>query len=93
MGFVTLHPGFETAPGAAMQAARLSSLAGTHVGLLDNNKKSVGTFLTMVEEILTSQFGVGKVTRAAKPNASVPAPDDVVAQLHGVDVVITGIGD
>jgi hypothetical protein len=93
MSFVTLHPGFETEAGAANQAQRVASLAGAHVGLLDNNKKSVGTFLTMVEEILTGQFGVRKVTRVTKSNASVPVPDDAIAALDGIDVLITGIGD
>lgn len=93
MSFITLHPGFESAAGAADQATRLRSLAGAHVGLLDNNKKSVTTFLTAVEELLKTQFAVAQVTRITKSNASVPCPDELVAKLSTVDVVITGIGD
>jgi len=93
MSFVTLHPGFETTAGATDQAARLTSLAGAHIGLLDNNKKTVTTFLTAVEELLTSQFGVASVTRVTKSNASTPCPDELVDGLRGVDAVITGIGD
>lgn len=93
MSFITLHPGFEQAAGATDQATRLTSLAGTHVGLLDNNKKSVTTFLTAVEELLKTQFAVAQVTRVTKSNASTPCPDELVAELSTVDLVITGIGD
>ncbi len=93
MPFVTLHPGFEAPATANDQAPRLASLAGSHIGLLDNNKKSVGTFLSLVADILVTRYGVAEVTRVRKPNASVPVPDELVEQLKTVDAVITGIGD
>jgi len=93
MSFVTLHPGHEATVSADGAAKRVSTLAGVRVGLLDNNKKSVGTFLQMVDEILTTQFAVASVTRVTKSNASVPVPDDVIQQLRDIDVLITGIGD
>lgn len=93
MSFETLHPGFEAAAGATGQAARLTTLAGARIGLLDNNKKSVTTFLSAVEDLLKTQFAVASVTRVTKSNASTPCPDDLVHSLNDVDAVITGIGD
>jgi hypothetical protein len=88
-----LDPTFEDVAVTAAGPRRLASLAGRTVGLLDNGKIRVHKLLDYVEEMLRSQHGVAQILRAKKPDASRPAPPEVMADLRRCEVVISGVGD
>ena len=81
--------GVATSPGAA----RLTSLASRTVGLLDNGKIQVRELLDHVAEILRAQYGVAQVVRFRKPDASRPAPPEVLAAMQRCEAVISAVGD
>jgi hypothetical protein len=88
-----LDPTFEDVAVTATRPRRLASLAGRTVGLLDNGKIRVHELLNYMEETLRSQHGVAEVRRVKKPDASRPAPPEVMADLQRCDVVISAVGD
>ena len=93
---MTLHvldPTFDGQQPTQETVSRLGSLSGRTVGLLDNGKLNVNTLLNHMEELLRSQHGVSQVVRLSKPDASRPAPDDVIATLANCDAVISAVGD
>jgi hypothetical protein len=93
MSMRVLDPTAEEAAVATISAARLASLEGRTVGLLDNGKIRVRELLDHVEEMLRSQYGVAQVRRFRKPDASRPAPPEVMADLKRCDAVISAVGD
>ena len=88
-----LDPTFEGLDATQEAVSRLTSLAGRTVGLLDNGKLNVDTLLNHMEELLRAQHGVSHVIRLNKPDASRPAPDDVIATMADCDAVISAVGD
>ena len=74
MGIRVFDPTAEDTASTGMGAARLPSLEGRTIGLLDNSKFHVRELLDHVEEILRTQYGVAEVLRRRKPDASRPAP-------------------
>ena len=93
MSMRVLDPTAEEAAVAAISAARLASLEGRTVGLLDNGKIRVRELLDHVEEMLRSQYGVAQVLRVRKPDASRPAPPEVMADLKCCEAIISAVGD
>lgn len=93
MSIRVLEPTFGTSGVTAEPVPRLSSLEGCTVGLLDNSKIKVRELLDHMEDILCSQYGVANVIRLTKPDASRPAPDEVVAQMKACEAVISAVGD
>ena len=93
MSMRVLDPTAEEAAVAAISAARLASLEGRTVGLLDNGKIRVRELLDHVEEMLRSQYGVAQVRRVRKPDASRPAPPEVMADLKRCEAIISAVGD
>jgi hypothetical protein len=88
-----LDPTAEEAAMTTTSVARLASLQGRTVGLLDNGKIRVRELLDHVEEMLRSQYGVAQVLRFRKPDASRPAPPEVMADLKHCEVIISAVGD
>ncbi len=88
-----LDPTFDGQQARQKTVARLDSLSGRTVGLLDNGKLNVDTLLNHIEELLRSQYDVSQVVRLSKPDASRPAPDDVIAHMADCDAVISAVGD
>ena len=78
---------------ATKMAPPLATLEGTVVGLLDNAKIGTARFYDYIEEILTSRFRVREVIRRRKPDASRPAPPEVLGELSAADAIVSGIGD
>jgi len=74
-------------------AAGLTSLAGRTVGLLDNSKIKVKELLDYVEDLLHTRHKIRQVIHLKKPDASRPAPPEVVAQMSSYDAVISAVGD
>jgi hypothetical protein len=93
MSVSLVHPGDETKPQAAPPPARLPSLKGMKIGLLDISKPGGSFFLDRLEELLRSKYGVAEVVRAKKPTYSKNAPPQVIDQLRGMDAVVEALAD
>ena len=78
---------------AARLAAPLASLDGALVGLLDNAKIGTARFYDHLEALLRTRFGVREVMRRRKPDASRPAPAELLGELSAADAIVSGIGD
>lgn len=74
-------------------AARLRSLRGCTVGLLDNSKIQVRELLNHIEDLLRTQYGVAEVLRLRKPDASRPVPPEVMASMQRCEAIISAVGD
>lgn len=74
-------------------APPLRSLDGAVIGLLDNAKIGTARFYDFIAEILTNEYRVREFIRRRKPDATRPAPKDIVAELSAADAVISAIGD
>jgi len=93
MSIRVFDPTAEDAAATRMGAARLPSLEGRTIGLLDNSKFHVRELLDHVEEILRTQYGVAEVLRWRKPDASRPAPAALLADMQRCEAVISAVGD
>ncbi len=93
MSLQVLDPTAEDVATATTDAARLTSLQGRTVGLLDNGKIRVRELLDHMEDILRTEHGVTHVIRLKKPDASRPAPANVIAGMRAADAVISAVGD
>ena len=93
MSIRVFDPTAEDAAATSTGAGRLASLEGRTIGLLDNSKIHVRELLDHVEEILRAQYGVAQVVRFRKPDASRPAPPQVLADMQRCAAVISAVGD
>ena len=93
MSIRVLDPTAEGATVAAQSTCRLATLEGRTIGLLDNGKIRARELLDYMEEMLRSQYGVAQVLRFKKPDASRPAPPEVVAEMKQCAAVISAVGD
>jgi hypothetical protein len=53
----------------------------------------VRELLGYIEDTLCSQYGVARVVYLRKPDASRPAPPEVVAEMQQCDALISAVGD
>ena len=88
-----LNPTFEESISIAVTPHRLTALTGCSIGLLDNGKPNGREFFDHIEQILRSEYGVTNVLRFKKPDASRPAPPEIIAAASRCDAVISGVGD
>ncbi|HEY6271845.1 MAG TPA: hypothetical protein VIX19_07620 [Terriglobales bacterium] len=88
-----IHPGNESVPHAANPPARLATVSGKRIGLLDISKPGGSLFLDRLESILREDYGVAEVIRARKPTFAKNAPPQVIEQLRGMDAVIEALAD
>ena len=93
MSIRVFDPTAEDAPATNPGAARLISLTGRTIGLLDNSKFRVRELLDHIEEILRVRFGVAQVLRFRKPDASRPAPPEMLAAMQRCEAIIAAVGD
>jgi hypothetical protein len=93
MPVTLVHPGNESKSEAAPPPARLDSLAGKKIGLLDISKTGGSLFLDRLETILRERYGVAEVLRTRKPTFAKNAPPEVIEQLRSMDAVIEGLAD
>lgn len=93
MPVTLVHPGNETVAKAADPPARLASLQGKKIGLLDISKPGGSLFLDRLEQILRADYGAAQVLRARKPTFAKVAPDPVIEQLRGMDAVVEALAD
>ena len=76
---ILIDPTDETEAGIRPRSARLSSLDGATVGLLDISKARGNIFLDRVAQLLTARGAT--VRRYAKPTFARPAPPDLRARI------------
>ena len=88
-----LDPTAEDVAAETTGSSGLASLQGRTVGLLDNGKIRVRELLDNIEDMLRTEHGVAHVIRLKKPDASRPAPAEVVAEMKAADAVISAVGD
>jgi hypothetical protein len=74
-------------------AARLSTLRGATVGLLDNRKPNALLLLAEIGELLQARHGVARILPRSKFIYSRPASPEIIDELAGCDAVVTAIGD
>ena len=73
-------------------APPVAALDGATLGLLDNTKIGTARFYDHLETLLR-RHGVRDVIRRRKPDASRPAPPEVLDDLATADAIVSGIGD
>ncbi len=89
-----LDPSAEDVPEEHALAARLASLQGTTIGLVDNTKHNSDVFLENMEALLRDRYGVSQVVYRRKANANTPAPPDLIDQVAApCDAVIHAVAD
>ena len=89
-----LSPAAAKSGNAVTLAARVPTLEGRVVGLLNNSKSGTRPFLDRVEELLRREHGVSNIIRYDKKAAALPIPDEMLAAATSeCDVVINGIAD
>lgn len=92
MAMILVDPSAEQASAADAGAARLETLKGRKVGLLDNIKHNAEYLLLEVSERLKSEFGC-EVQLIKKKTYTRFAEPHVLTALAGCHAVVTAIGD
>ena len=95
MPTILINPLDETPRQLSKPAARLSSLAGKTIGLLDISKTGGSIFLDRLEQLLKERYRVALIVRAIKPTFTKPAPETVIAKFVDAkcDAVIEALAD
>ena len=88
-----VDPRNESARVAAPAAARLSTLAGRTLALVDISKPGGSVFLDRLAERLRRDHGVAAVTRLMKPTFSKRAPAGLLDQMRDAEAVILALAD
>ena len=88
-----LDPSHEQRFGGGEPAPRLTSLAGTTIGVISNGKENTKPFFDLLSEALVRDHGVAEVVRRVKSNYSAPAEQHLMAEAMGWDAVLSGVGD
>lgn len=92
-GVVVLDPTSERSVTTVVRPARVPSLAGLTVGLLDISKPRGDVFLDELSSLLSGRYGCS-VVRYAKPTFTKPAPVDLRHEISTkCDVVIEALAD
>lgn len=87
-------PRRDSVPCGDSPPARLASLSGASVLLLDNSKYHVAPVYDRLEQILLGRFGVERVIRHRKPDATRSAEQEWLELDPGqIQAVVSGIGD
>jgi len=92
MAMILVDPSAEQASASDAGAARLDTLKGKKVGLLDNIKHNAEYLLLEVSERLKGEFGC-EVQLIKKKTYTRFAEPHVLASLAGCHAVVTAIGD
>ncbi len=89
---ILLDPTNESRPAVREKSARLASLAGRKLGLLDISKARGNVFLDELESLLRSRGA--EVTRFMKPTFAKPAPVDLRHEIATrCEAVIEALAD
>jgi hypothetical protein len=93
MAVTLIHPGNEAKAQAGAAPARLATLKGKKIGLLDISKPGGRFFLDRLEELLRTRYEASDVIRLTKPTYTKNAPATLIEQLRAVDAVVEGLAD
>jgi hypothetical protein len=93
MSTAVLDPTHETTAPGVPRAPRPADLAGKVVGIVSNGKEGTQGFFNHLDRLLREELGVAEVVQRVKRNSSAPADRDIMAEAHGWDAVIAGVGD
>jgi hypothetical protein len=91
-GVVLYDPTAEPKAIEARLAARLATLEGKRVGILDNSKANAGTLMLAVARRLQERHGAGDIVKREKPVAGPPSPS-ILADLERCDFALVGSAD
>jgi hypothetical protein len=73
---------------------RPTALEGKRVGLVENTKFNSDRLLQKIGDILKAEYGVAETRMFRKRNSSVPAHEEIIAELRKTcDVMVAGVGD
>ena len=73
---------------------RPESLHNLRIGLVENTKFNSDKLLLRIAAILEQDYGAKSHVIRRKPNAGVPAHDEIINEfVANCDVVVAGIGD
>src|SRR5262245_51776947 len=89
MSLRVLDPTAEEAVGTTTGPAHLTSLTACTIGLLDNGKMRGRKLFDHAEAMLRPQYGVARVLHFKKPDASRPAPPEVMVAMKQCEVIIS----
>jgi hypothetical protein len=93
MSMRVLNPTAEDITVMATKPDHLTTLAGCTIGLLDNGKLHVRELLDHMEALLRLQYGVAHIRRFKKPDASRPAPPELISDMQHCQAIISAVGD
>ncbi|HEY7366484.1 MAG TPA: hypothetical protein VIE37_20485 [Methylomirabilota bacterium] len=89
-----LDPTTPAARQAIAYAPRPGSLTGKRVALIENTKFNSDRLLQKIGDIMVREYGAASTRMWRKKNASVPAHEEIIAEVRRTcDVVVAGIGD
>jgi hypothetical protein len=89
-----LDPTTEAAAQPIAYAARPDTLQGKRVALIENTKFNSDRLLEKIGRILVQEYGVASTRMFRKKNASVPAHEEIIAEVRKTcDVMVAGVGD
>ncbi len=81
-------------PRRSMAPRGLETLRGARVGLVDSGKRNADRFVQALGELLRERFGVAEILLRRKPNATLPAPGELLDELSETcAAVVHGVGD
>jgi hypothetical protein len=90
----TVQPGAGDPATGPTWAPRPDSLAGRRIGLIENTKHNSDRLLQRIGDLLKSEYGAAETRMWRKRNSSVPAHEEIIAELkQSCDVMVAGIGD
>jgi hypothetical protein len=93
MDTTIVNPMNETVVKAAVAPARLPSLAGRKIALLDISKPGSSVFLDRLGEILRERYRAAEILRVRKPTYTKNAPEQVIEQFRDADAVVEALAD
>jgi len=89
-----VHPAAEDVTLAFSVAARMPSLRGARVGVINNSKHMAQEFLEALEDVLRREYGVEAFERYEKLNAAIPMPPAVLQRfVESCDAMVHGVAD
>ena len=88
-----IDPRDERRPDAALPAARLHTLSGKRVALIDISKPGGSIFLDRLASRLERDAGVAQVRRAVKPAFSKLAPQALLDDVRDAEAVVLALAE
>jgi len=91
---IVIDPAAEDTAVTMALAARLPSIAGCRIGMIDNSKHMASEVLDEVAALLIEQYKAASFTRYRKSNPSVATPPEVLSSLtQSCDAIVHGVAD